>query len=444
MAASAVGGLATFYALRQGRPADVAVLTGVLVTIAGLGLLTWRARRRWTRDRYRLQAAIDCLGDGLDIPFEVVRGSGLQPLENALAQAAARIRAREGGLRDEVLEQEALVDSMVQGLITVDRRERVMRINRAAVRMFNLREETLVGRPIQEVLRDPDLHNLVAESLAREGRIRKEMELAGPVEQVVAAHASALCDHRNRRIGSILVFQDITRLRQLERMRSEFVANVSHELKTPITSIKGFIETLSEGAAEDPEARARFLGIIAKHSARLESIIEDLLSLSKIEQTGVLPEATLDRVPVRKILEAAVESVEGQARATGVPLTLDVNPPDLPVKVREDLLVQGVANLAENAIKYGGTGNRVEITARSVNGHVVISVTDHGPGIPADHLPRLFERFYRIDRARSREVGGTGLGLSIVKHIAQAHRGEVEVESQLGHGSTFRIRLPAG
>jgi two-component system phosphate regulon sensor histidine kinase PhoR len=219
------------------------------------------------------------------------------------------------------------------------------------------------------------------------------------------------------------------------------VANVSHELKTPVTSIKGFVETLLDGAMRDPTDAERFLRIIARQADRLHAIIEDLLSLSRIEQSEDADDISLETAPLAGVLESAMNACQAGAAEREIAVTLECEA-GLTAKINLLLLEQAVVNLLDNAIKYSDPGRQVSVVAHSVDGEATISVADHGVGIAQEHLSRIFERFYRVDRARSRKLGGTGLGLAIVKHIVQAHHGSVTVDSTLGVGTTFTIRLP--
>jgi two-component system phosphate regulon sensor histidine kinase PhoR len=244
------------------------------------------------------------------------------------------------------------------------------------------------------------------------------------------------------RTGAVLVLNDATRLRKLEDIRRDFVANVSHELKTPITSIRGFVETLLDGAMDNREDTERFLQIIDRQAMRLHAIVEDLLSLSRIEKESERDEIELTVQPLQPLLQNAVVSCEVRAGERKVKIDLACED-SLRVVANGRHLEQAVINLIDNAVKYSPDGSLVQVNGSRRDRQVVIAVVDRGCGIEARHLPRVFERFYRVDKARSREVGGTGLGLAIVKHIALAHNGSVHVESSLGKGSTFEIRLPS-
>jgi two-component system phosphate regulon sensor histidine kinase PhoR len=238
-----------------------------------------------------------------------------------------------------------------------------------------------------------------------------------------------------------VVFNDATQIRRLENMRRDFVANVSHEIKTPLTAIKGFVETLHQGGVDNPEEAERFLGIIMKHVDRLNSIIEDLLSLSRIEQEDQRNEITLKKGPIHKVIQTAIQVCQAKADAKHIAVELNC-PPGLTAQFDATLLEQAFVNLLDNAIKFSPENSKIRIEAGSRNSEVFLRFSDQGPGIPQMHLPRLFERFYRVDKARSRKLGGTGLGLAIVKHIVRAHGGQVAVESTVGVGSTFSVHLP--
>jgi two-component system phosphate regulon sensor histidine kinase PhoR len=339
-------------------------------------------------------------------------------------------------------EREAVLASMIEGVVAVDQDEAVITVNKAAARLLGADRATAVGRSIQEVVRNPELQRVVAETLAGHGPVEAELVLrVGAEDRTLQANGTLLQGaDDDGAVGAVVVLNDVTRLKRLEAVRRDFVANVSHELKTPVTSIKGFTETLLDGAADDPEARERFLRIVAGQADRLSSIIGDLLALSTLEadQEAAAP---LEEADVCDVVHVAAEvcSVKAEKKhitldvACSVAVYAPINPP---------LLEQAVVNLVDNAIKYGPAGSSVEVALEERRSEVVILVRDHGSGIAREHLPRLFERFYRVEKARSRDLGGTGLGLAIVKHIAQVHGGRVSVDSRVSEGSTFRIHLP--
>jgi len=338
-------------------------------------------------------------------------------------------------------EQRAVLASMVEGVMAVDPQMRINGIKQACGEIFGLESRAAEGTSLPEAVRNRDLHDFVTETLASETAGETEIVLRRHGDRILQAHGTQLFDSNGQRIGALVVFHDVTNLRRLENMRRDFVANVSHELKTPITSIKGFVETLIDENPEDGDKRLRFLNIIRTHSDRLNALIEDLLALSRIEQGSDIEKILFERTPVHGVVDAAVNTCRVRAEEGGV--TLEVScPTDLQATINHSLLVQALVNLIDNAIKYSEPGEAIGIAAGETDSEILISVQDQGPGIEKEHLPRVFERFYRIDKARSRRLGGTGLGLAIVKHIMQVHQGSVTVESEPGHGSTFSLHLP--
>jgi two-component system phosphate regulon sensor histidine kinase PhoR len=291
------------------------------------------------------------------------------------------------------------------------------------------------------VIRLSELQRFVVVALSSEEPVEKGLVLYGEAERIVRAHGTPLRDAEGKREGVLIVLNDVTHLAKLENIRKDFVANVSHEIKTPITAIKGFVETLQEGQSQDPEDVRRFLGIVHRHVDRLEAIVEDLLTLSRIEKEAETEEITLEEHSVRKVLVKAVQACENKAQVKKIHLELECSE-DLKGRINPPLLEQAVVNLIDNAINYSEEGKSVTIRAQENAQEILIQVEDQGSGIERRHLERIFERFYRVDKSRSRKLGGTGLGLSIVKHILEAHGGRVSVESQPGRGSTFTLHLP--
>jgi two-component system phosphate regulon sensor histidine kinase PhoR len=357
---------------------------------------------------------------------------------NELAEQRAR---READFKEQTQRTASLFDRMVEGLIVVDSAGKIRLANRAAAALFGF-EAPAAGKSVLEATRHHDVAAVVS-------RLDRELEVLDhelriesmKAPRFIQVNALALRDSEGASDGAILVFHDLTRLRQLEGVRQEFVANVSHELRTPLSLIKSASETLLDGASSDPAALMRFLAIIDKHANRLALLIDDLLLLSTLDSGGL----RLDRqpLPFRLTVQDAIEDLRPRALAREVKLENRV-PSALVVMADNDRMRQVMFNLLDNAIKYGRAGGTTTVDGRLLeSGLIEISVVDDGPGIPAGSQERIFERFYRVDKARSREQGGTGLGLAIVKHVVQAHGGEVRLESAPGQGSRFAFSLPA-
>ena len=342
-------------------------------------------------------------------------------------------------------EREAVLSSMVEGVLAVDTEERIIAVNAAAASLLDTEPAAAEGKTIQEVVRNPDLQHVVAQTLGGHRPVEADIVLrVGAEERNLQANGTLLHgDDGGDDVGAVVVLNDVTRLKRLEAVRRDFVANVSHELKTPVTSIKGFAETLEDGALDDPVAAHRFVRIISGQADRLNSIIEDLLALSTLEQSGDSPLLQLEEADLCDVIAVALEVCGPKAEVKSIELREDC-PGHLLARVSPPLLEQAVVNLIDNAVKYSAEGSTIVVTLEETSDEVVVSVTDEGQGIAGEHLPRLFERFYRVDKARSRDLGGTGLGLAIVKHVAQIHGGRVSVDSVVGRGSTFRIHLPRG
>ena len=339
-------------------------------------------------------------------------------------------------------ELEAVLSSMVEGLLAFDMNENLISLNQAASDLLGIRYEEVLNRPIQEVIRNSALQRFVTKTLANLEPVEDEIVLYSKGERNLQAHGAPLTDASGNRIGVLVVLNDVTNIRRLENIRREFVANASHEIRTPITSIKGFVETLLDGALDDHETARRFLGIIGKHSDRLNAIVEDLLSLSKIEKEAETGQVYLEKGRILEVLEEAVEACHTGIDEKGIIVRIEC-PEELTGRLNPSLMVQALINLIDNAVKFSNDGGSITIGCTADDDSIKIEVQDEGVGIEKTHIPRLFERFYRVDKARSRVLGGTGLGLAIVKHIAQVHNGEVSVTSTPGKGSTFTITIPA-
>jgi two-component system phosphate regulon sensor histidine kinase PhoR len=363
-------------------------------------------------------------------------------LGEALNRMATELGERLTRVTGQANLQQAILSSMTEGVIAVDTEERLIDINRAAARLIGMDEHPGEDRSIQEIVRSSGLRKLITQALSSRQSVEREIIFREEGEErYVQGHATALRDSSGANIGVLVVLNDITRMRRLENVRRDFVANVSHELKTPITSIKGFVETLLDSSFDDIEEVRRFLSIINSQSERLDSIIEDLLSLSRIEQEAESGGIGLAETNIEEILAGAVANCELPAASKGIVIDIHCDP-ELTARVNARLLEQAVVNLVDNAIKYSYHGSEIVVSAGKSDDQLVIEVIDSGAGIPEEHQPRIFERFYRVDKSRSRTLGGTGLGLAIVKHIALAHKGTVSVESKQGHGSRFKVIVP--
>jgi len=377
--------------------------------------------------------------------LHVPRVEEFASVAESINQMAEELDGKLRTLTHERNEREAVLSSMVEGVLAVDTDERVIAVNAAAARLLDTDPASAEGKTIQEVVRNPDLQHVVAQTLGGHRPVEADIVLrVGAEERNLQANGTLLHgDDDGDDVGAVVVLNDVTRLKRLEAVRRDFVANVSHELKTPVTSIKGFAETLEDGALDDPAAAYRFVRIISGQADRLNSIIEDLLALSTLEQSGDSPLLQLEEADLCDVVAVALEVCGPKAEAKSIELREDC-PGCLLARVSPPLLEQAVVNLIDNAAKYSPEGSTVVVTLEERGDEVVVSVTDEGQGIAGEHLPRLFERFYRVDKARSRDLGGTGLGLAIVKHVAQIHGGRVSVDSMVGRGSTFRIHLPRG
>ncbi|HRI14360.1 MAG TPA: ATP-binding protein [Verrucomicrobiota bacterium] len=342
-------------------------------------------------------------------------------------------------LAEEETKQQAVFNSMVEGLLILDERGRVQFANPALGHLFS-QERDIRGQTLLEAFRLHELQSL-AQRAVSEGRVTGiELRLPGEDAQVVQVNAAVVRDTEHALAGTILVFHDLTRIKQLERVRQEFVANVSHELRTPLSLIKGYVETLLDGAKDDPAVSTRFLHTIEKHADRLTFLIDDLLAIAQLESGQVA--LNLQSLDLRDQAEQVVNDLSSRAAERQVTLRNEI-PAGLLIRADGDRIQQVLFNLVDNAVKYGRPGGEVRLGGRADGGQWIEGwVADNGPGIPVEARERIFERFYRVDRARSREQGGTGLGLSIVKHIIQSHGGEVHVESTPGQGATFSYTLP--
>ncbi|PIU41379.1 MAG: PAS domain-containing sensor histidine kinase [Candidatus Omnitrophica bacterium CG07_land_8_20_14_0_80_42_15] len=332
----------------------------------------------------------------------------------------------------------AIFNSMIEGVIVVDKSARVISINPTVEKIFGISKKYVEGKLLLEAIRNNDISESINDAIKNGRSVSGEISLVLPVRKIFQINAVPIFDNDSIN-GCLAVIHDITEMRRLETMRSDFVANVSHELKTPLTSIKGFVETLLEGALDDKENNRNFLKIIYDHTERLNNLVEDLLSLSHLESKEII--LNKKSFNLRQQLEEAISTFKAQLKKNGIEVKNEL-PISISVTADQDRMEQVFTNLIDNAIKFNKEKGAIRIYIQEVNGKIKVFVEDKGIGIPEKDIPRIFERFYRVDKARSRELGGTGLGLSIVKHIVELHGGNVGVESAEGLGSKFWFTIP--
>lgn len=416
-----------------GGAAAMAVLMSLVLSV--------RLTRRLRRPLDALTAAAAKLAEGHSDQRVFAEGRDtIGELMRTFNGMSEQLDARMARLEEDREQLRTILSGMVEGVVALDSAQRILYANERATQLLGLPWQTPVGRRLWEVVRQRPLLDVVQRALDSSEPQREELNWNGPSVRSLTVHAARLPGLPPR--GAVLVLHDTTELRRLERLRQEFVANVSHELKTPLSVIKVCVETLLDGAMDDPHHRQQFLEQLHLQSNRLHALILDLLSLARIESGEELFD--FQAVPVAEIVEACLERHRPQAEAKGQVFELVPSSGEevLTVWADEEALEQILDNLLDNAVKYTPEGGHVSIRWQRDGEQVCLEVADSGIGIPPADLPRIFERFYRVDRARSREMGGTGLGLSIVKHLVQAMHGSVRAASRLGQGTTFTVCLP--
>ena len=421
------------------RVLHTVAVASVLVGLATAPILYWLSRRV-TRPILQMREVAGRVARGDFTEKAPARVSGeLGDLATALNDMSSQLAARIRELSEEKADLSAILAGMTEGVLVVRPDGRIRLTNQALRNSFGINEEA-VGKTVLEAFRTVSLQELVSEVIQEGDVAARELTFLTPNERAYELSATRLQGSQGVLTGVIVVFHDITRMRQFENTRKEFVANVSHELRTPLSIIKGYVETLLDEQPPDEQTARQFLQIVQRHSRRLEALIADLLSISALESQQA--RLNFEPVSIRLAAESVVDELARQAFERFVVVSLEI-PEQLPaVRADAQRLHQVLFNLLDNAIKYTPSGGHVTIRADEKDGFIETTVADDGPGIAPEHLPHVFERFYRVDKARSRELGGTGLGLSIVKHIVQTHTGRVWAESQLEKGSTFYFTLP--
>jgi two-component system phosphate regulon sensor histidine kinase PhoR len=415
----------------------VAAALGVATLAAGFVILitAFWINRRVFEPLYRLIAGAGDLASGRASRVEVPEETELAALALALNRLAATAEAQFAAVRQERDHLMAILSSMSEGVLVVDGDGRALLVNPAFRRLFDLAGE-VAGRPVLEIIRHPELARVVEDTLRLGESQGGQIELRSPERRTLLLASAALAGGER---GAVLVARDTTELTRVADMRRDFVANVSHELKTPLAAIRGYAETLQDGALDEPDTARRFNDRILSQCRRLQALLDDLLTLSRLEGVALPPER--EPVDLHAVVRRSVEVLSAAAREKRVRVEVEETPvPTVPGDA--DALERLVLNLLDNAIKYNRPEGQVVLRLFQTGPDVFLEVCDTGIGIPPESIPRIFERFYRVDKGRAREEGGTGLGLAIVKHVAQAHGGQVDVESRGGHGTTFRVRLP--
>ncbi len=411
-----------------------------LIVASGIGLFV---SGRVTRPVVEMQSIARQMSQGnFGVRAPARSPDEIGALGRSLNVMAARLREKIDDLAQERAKATAILDGMVEGVIAVDAHEQVLLMNERARAMLGLGAARVEGKPLLEAVRNTDLHEMLSEGRrpAAGAGVRRELRLSAPAERVLEAHAVPL-GLGGDEAGAVVVLHDVTALRHLERVRTEFVANLSHELRTPLTAIHGYLETLLGGALDEPEHAHKFLGIVYRHTERLGRLLDDLTDLSNVELGRVT--LRLAPLPLGEVVDSVLAIIGPKAAAGQVALEARLATGLAPVLADRDRLSQILINVVDNAVKYTPPGGHVTVSAgMGQDGHVAVTVADTGVGIPAADLPRITERFYRVDKARSRELGGTGLGLAIVKHLVIAHGGELRIDSRPGEGTTVAFTLP--
>jgi two-component system phosphate regulon sensor histidine kinase PhoR len=424
---------------------------GLAVTVLAV-LLSLYSARRISRPLEEMKRGAEQLTKGRIDQLVKIKSEHMSVemagLAASINEMAEQINRRIRIIIQQRNELEAVFSSMADSVVAIDADKKIIRMNQAAAALFALPSEVVKGKAVEGIIRNAYILEMIEFTLSHNAQQEQKITLFNGADPILLqTHAVPLRDEDNKSMGVLLVMNDLTKLNRLENIRQDFVANVSHELKTPITAIKGYVETLLDGALDDQDNARRFLGIVSRQANRLDAIVDDLLTLSRIEDRENKEDVTLVPSEFGSVLESALQTCAVHADEKEIMVQVECDE-ELVAPINQPLMEQAVINLLKNAIAYSPRGSLITLRchgSRNMQGEAFVhfSVIDNGPGIAKEHLPRLFERFYRCDKARGRDQGGTGLGLSIVKHIAHVHNGTVEVESTPGKGSTFTVTLPA-
>ncbi len=454
VAVPVVKGNVTEYVIRTSIPL-VTLIESINVfssRMAGIGflilllsvLISLFISRRLSRPLLLLKSAANRFAKGdLSHDYSVYNNLETSELGKSMNVMAKQLDERIKKITIQKNEQNAILSSMVEGVVALDNNDHIILINEAASQILEIEPQKAKGKSIQATIRNTEIFSFINQLHDKNGFLNKEISIHSStgVEVTVMFQGTTLNGLDDTVNGTVFVMHDITDIKSLENIRREFVANVSHELRTPLTTIKGFIETLQDGADDKPEDRKRFLKIMNNHVDRLNALIEDLLTISRLEREEEKEDVELEMVSVKEIIDNVLEVCGPIADSKNITISIDIEESSS-IMCAPSLIEQACINLLDNAINYSNDGDSITVTTGISGDTVEIHVIDNGPGIAKKHLPRLFERFYRVDKARSRKEGGTGLGLAIVKHIASLHKGTASVKSETGKGSEFILTFP--
>lgn len=422
-----------------GKARRIIVVTLILTSLIAAGV-TMRLASSIAGPISRMNRMATRMASGdLNQRVEVESRDEVGQLAESLNMMADNLQANLDQLAEETGKMQTILSSMADGIIVTDRNGVITLFNRSAERLLGFSPEHIIGKPIEALSSVPQVVEIVRSTLSSGRQVKKEVRISSPAERILDSSAGCVRNQKGEIVGSVLDLQDVTEVRRQAEIRKDFVANVSHELRTPVASIRAIVGALQSGGIEDPSVAEKFINSLDAEAERLSLLLNDLLNLSELESGKLLPRRTV--VSLRELADEAVSGLAERAKQCGVQLSVRV-PSDLRAYVDRRQMLQVFQNLIDNAIKYTPEGGSVDITGAQTATEVSVTVKDTGVGIAPADLDRIFERFYRVDKARSRQLGGTGLGLSIVKDIVDAHDGRITVESQVGVGSSFTVILP--
>lgn len=424
------------------KKAYLEIIIGGLLVAFIAGIINYNISKKISRPLEQLEdKARDFAEGNLKNKLPEFKLEEIDHVAHSMNEMAEQLNDRMQIITRQNMELETILSSMKSGLVFIDNEKQITKMNKSAAELLDIDFSEVYRKKIKDAIKHIDFYKLFSKALESKLSLEKEIVLNNKKKETfIQVYSIPIYGENNERNGTLIVLNDITHIKKLETIRQDFVSNVSHELKTPVTSIQGYVETLLDNGLDNPDEIKNFLRIIKKHTSRLKAIIEDLLSLSRLEMGANASEISFEKLNIKDILNTAVQTCEQKADVKSIKINFAGNS-DIYCNINPLLMEQAIINLIDNSIKYSEENSNILVDAFKKPGEVVVKVRDHGCGIPEENLSRIFERFYRVDKARSRKLGGTGLGLAIVKHIVQIHGGYVNVKSKVGEGSTFYIHL---